>query len=99
MTNSVYIEGVMTAGLTTDGRFTIENVHSEGGEEKTNVFLCKLTQTLLENENVRRTFINGTTFRFVGCLSKDFDGELMVIVEYFERLGVRVGKYTFTNKD
>lgn len=95
MTNSILIEGVMTAGLTLNGRFTIENVLSEGGEEKRNVFLCKLAPALSGDESTRGMFKNGSTFRLVGYLSKDTDGDPMVMVDYFERLSIRSGKYNF----
>ena len=95
MLNSLLIEGVMTAGLTTSGRFIIENARFEGGEEIKNVFLCKLAPALLEVESVRNMFKNGNRFRLVGYLSKDTDGEPMVMVEHVERLGFRSGKYYF----
>lgn len=98
MTNSIIIEGVMTAGLTTNGRFTIENACLESGGEERNVFLCKLTPALVGGEDVRKAFKNGTTFRLVGYLSKDTDGEPMIMVETFERLGVRSGKYNFVTE-
>jgi hypothetical protein len=95
MTNSVIIEGVMTAGLTSNGYFTIENVRLEGGGKEENTFLCKLTPALLESEDARKAFKNGTTFRLVGYLSKDTDVKPMVMTEAFERVGVRSGKYNF----
>lgn len=95
MVNSLVIEGVMTAGLISDGRFTIENTRLEGGKKEENTFLCKLTPALLENESVRGAFQNGTTFRLVGYLSKDTAGFPMVMVESFARIGYRSGKYNF----
>lgn len=95
MLNSLLIEGVMTAGLTTNGRFTIENARFEGGKEVGNVFLCKLMPALLEVESVRGMFKQGNRFRLVGYLSKDTDGEPMIIVEHVEKVGVRSGKYNF----
>lgn len=96
MLNSLILQGVMTAGLTPQGRFTVENTIVEGGGEKKTVILCKLIPTLSESESVRKVFKNGSMFRLVGYLDKDTDGELMVMVEHFERLGFRSGKYTFT---
>lgn len=98
MINSLIIDGVMTSGLTSNGRFTIENVRLEGGEKEENTFLCKLTPALLESEDARKVFKYGTTFRLVGYLSKDTDGETMVMVEAFERVGVRSGKYNFVTE-
>ena len=95
MLNSLVIEGVMTAGLTSNGRFTIEHARLEGGKKEENVFLCKLTPALLENEGVRGVFKNGSTFRLTGYLSKDTDGEPMIMVEAFGRIGFRSGKYNF----
>lgn len=95
MLNSLVIEGVMTAGLTSNGRFTIEHARLEGGEKEENTFLCKLTPALLGNEGVRWAFKNGLTFRLVGYLSKDTDGEPMIMVEAFEKIGYRSGKYNF----
>lgn len=95
MMNSVILEGVMTAGLTSDGRFTIETVRLVGGGKEENTFLCKLTPELLGRKDVRKVFKNGTNFRLVGYLSKDTDGEPMVVTEGFERISVRLGKYNF----
>ena len=95
MLNSLLIEGVMTAGLTLDGRFTIETSRYEGREETKNVFLCKLMSALLEVESVRGMFKNGNRFRLVGYLSKYTDGQAMIMVEHVERIGVRSGKYNF----
>ena len=95
MHNSVLIEGVMTAGLTTNGRFTIEHARLEGGKIEESVFLCKLIPALFGVESVRGMFKHGSTFRLVGYLSKDTDGETMVMVEHVERVGFRSGKYNF----
>lgn len=95
MHNSLLIEGVMTAGLTTNGRFTIENARLEGGKQVENVFLCKLLPALLEVEGVRGMFKDGVRLRLVGYLSKDTCGEPMVIVEHVEKVGFRSGKYNF----
>ncbi len=95
MLNSLLIEGVMTAGLSSSGRFTIENERSEGGKQVKNVFLCKLMPALFEVEGVRSRVNNGNRLRLVGYLSKDTDGESMIMVEHVERVGVRSGKYNF----
>lgn len=98
MLNSVLVEGVMTAGLTIDGRFTIETTRFEGGEEISFVILCKLSSALNSNEDVRKLFKSGTIFQCVGRIEK-INGEIGVYVEHFEKRGARFGKYTFTNKD
>ena len=101
MLNSVLVEGVMTAGLTLDGRFTIETTRYEGGEEQKLIILCKLSSALFTKESIediRRTFKSGTIFQCVGRIEK-INGEFGVYVEHFERRGYRFGKYTFTNKD
>lgn len=97
MLNSLIIRGVMTAGLTANGRFTIENACFRGGIEKKNVILCKLMPSLLANESVVKVFKNGNVFRLVGYLDKDTDGEPMVVVEHVEMVGYRSHGYTFTN--
>lgn len=101
MLNSVLVEGVMTAGLTLDGRFILETSRYEGGEETSIVILCKLAPAFLSNESsegVRKMFKNGTIFQCVGRIEK-INGEIGVYVEHFEKKGARFGKYTFTNKD
>lgn len=98
MLNSVLIEGVMTAGLTLDGRFTIETTRSEGGEVTKIVILCKLSPAFNSNEDVRKVFTTGSIFRCVGRLEK-INGDLGVYVEHFEKRGARFGKYTFRNED
>lgn len=101
MLNSVLVEGVMTAGLTLDGRFTIETTRYEGGEEQKLVILCKLSPALFTNEtreDVVKVFKHGNIFQCVGRIEK-INGEFGVCVEHFERRGYRFGKYTFTNKD
>ena len=101
MLNSLLIEGVMTAGLTTDGRFTIETSRCEGGEETSFVILCKLSPAFLSSESsesIRKIFKSGTIFRCVGRIEV-ISGDIGVLVEHFEKCGARFGKYTFTNKD
>lgn len=101
MLNSVLIEGVMTAGLTLDGRFTIETSRLEGGEETGFVILCKLSPALFTNESsesIRKIFKDGTIFQCIGRI-ENINGDIGVLVEHFEKRGARLGKYTFTNKD
>ena len=101
MLNSVLVEGVMTAGLTLDGRFTIENTRYEGGEKTSIVILCKLSPAFLSkesNEDIRKMFKSGNIFQCVGRIER-INGEFGVYVEHFEKRGARFGKYTFTNKD
>lgn len=101
MLNSVLIEGVMTAGLTLDGRFTIETTRLEGGEAQKLVILCKLSPAILSKgsiEDIRKIFKSGTIFRCVGRI-EGISGDIGVLVEHFEKCGARFGKYTFTNKD
>lgn len=101
MLNSVLIEGVMTAGLTLDGRFTIETSRLEGGEVQKLVILCKLSPALFTNESsesIRKIFKSGTIFQCIGSIEK-INGDIGVLVEHFEKRGARFGKYTFTNKD
>lgn len=98
MLNSVLVEGVMTAGLTLDGRFTIETTRYEGGEETSIVILCKLSPAFMSNEDIRNVFKCGTIFQCVGRIEK-INGDIGVYVEHFEKCGARFGKYTFTNKD
>lgn len=98
MLNSVILEGVMTAGLTIDGRFIIETSRLEGGEKTKVNAICRLSPTLNSNENAREVFRSGTIFQCWGHLDK-INGELGVCVEHFEKRGVRIGKYIFTNKD
>lgn len=101
MLNSVLIEGVMTAGLTLDGRFTIETTRYEGGEVQKLVILCKLSPALFTDktsENLRKIFKGGTIFRCVGRI-EGINGDIGILVEHFEKCGVRFGKYTFTNND
>ncbi len=98
MLNSVLVEGVMTAGLTLDGRFTIETSRSEGGEETKLVILCKLSPAFNSNEGVRKLFTTGSILRCVGRIEK-INGEIGVYVEHFEKRGARFGKYTFKNED
>lgn len=98
MLNSVLVEGVMTAGLTLDGRFTIETSRLEGGEVQKLVILCKLSSALNSNEDVRKMLTNGTILQCIGRI-EGISGDIGVYVEHFEKRGARFGKYTFTNKD
>ena len=101
MLNSVLVEGVMTAGLTLDGRFTLEITRCEGGEETKLVILCKLSPAIFSkesSEDIRKIFHSGTIFRCVGRI-EGISGDIGVLVEHFEKRGARFGKYTFTNKD
>lgn len=101
MLNSVLVEGVMTAGLTLDGRFVIETSRFEGGEKTSINILCKLSPAFLSkesSEDIRKMFKSGNIFQCVGRIER-INGEFGVYVEHFEKRGARFGKYTFTNKD
>ena len=95
MINSVIVEGVMTAGFTTDGRFTIENTRLEGGETKKTVFLCKLSNEIYES--TRESIHIGYIIRIVGHLGKLDSGDNCLFVEMVEKIGARMNGYVFTN--
>lgn len=97
MINSVILEGVMTAGFTTDGRFTVENSRLEGGETKKTVLLCKLPDEIIAS--TRESVHSGILLRLVGYLGKLDNGDNCLFVEIVEKIGARMNGYVFTNKD
>ena len=97
MINSVIIEGVVTAGFTLDGRFTIENTRLEGGGTKKTVILCKLSDEIIES--TRESVHDGHLLRIIGHLRRTVNGDKCLFVEIVEIIGVRMNGYVFTNKD
>ena len=97
MINSIILEGVMTAGFTIDGRFTVENTRLEGGETKKAVLLCKLSDEI--NASAQESVHHGTLLRLVGHIGKLDNGDYCLFVEFLEKKGVRMNGYVFTNKD
>lgn len=97
MINSVIVEGVMTAGFTIDGRFTIENTRLEGGETKKAILLCKLSDEI--NASTQESVHIGHLLRIVGHFGHLDSGDNCLFVEFVEKIGVRMNGYVFTNKD
>ena len=97
MINSVVVEGVMTAGFTLDGRFTVENTRLEGGETEKTVILCKLPDEIIASTH--ESVCHGTLLRIVGHIGKLDSGDSCLFVEYLDKIGVRMNGYVFTNKD
>ena len=97
MLNSVILEGVMTAGFTIDGRFTVENTRLEGGETKNTVLLCKLSDEI--KASAQESVHIGLLLRLVGHLGKLDNGDKCLFVENVEKVGARINGYVFTNKD
>jgi hypothetical protein len=95
MLNSVIIEGVMTAGFTTDGRFTVENIRLEGGETKKTILLCKLSDEIIAS--TQESVHSGLLLRLVGYLGKLDSGDNCLFVENIEKIGARMNGYVFTN--
>lgn len=95
MINSVIVEGVMTAGFTTDGRFTVENIRLEGGETKKTILLCKLSDEIIAS--TQESVHIGLLLRLVGYLGKLDNGDKCLFVENVEKIGARMNGYVFTN--
>ena len=95
MINSIILEGVMTAGFTIDGRFTVENTRLEGGETKKLIFLCKLSDKI--DTSAREHVHIGLLLRLVGYMGKLDTGDTCLFVENVEKIGARMNGYVFTN--